>query len=413
MNVLSKLLDVAVENGVFSYHPKCKKISLTHLCFADDLLIFTKGKMDSIIGIQNVLKMFYSFSGLQINCAKCELFSSGVSREDLLAIQQRTGFQLGKLPVRYLGVPLVTRRLTERDCEPLVEKITVRIKLWTSNFLSYAGRLQLIQSVIASIQNYWCKHFVLPKGVIMKVNRICSSFLWKNNDQGARGARVSWDDVCYPKSEGGLGLKDLSSWNKACILQNIWSIIMKAGSLWIAWINEYILKGRSIWQISYSQTHSWNWRKILQLRNIAQRFVENRDGVEIWKCLGRKYSAAAVWQEIRLKKEKKDWHRVLWASPSIPKHVLITWMAILNRLPTMDRLEAWGMEVVALCRLCHTGSESRDHLFFCCSYSMSIWKEVLKLCGLGRTIGSWSEELRWVSIKLKGKALISIVLRIA
>ena len=135
--------------------------------------------------------------------------------------------------------------------------------------------------------------------------------------------------------------------------------------------------------------------------------------MEIWKCLGRKYSATAVWQEIRLKNEKKDWHRVLWASPSIPKHVLITWMTILNRLPTMDRLEAWGMEVVALCRLCHTGRESRDHLFFCCSYSMSIWKEVLKLCGLGRTIGSWSEELRWVSIKLKRKALISIVLRIA
>ena len=78
MNVLSKLLDVAVESGVFSYHPKCKKIKLTHLCFTDDLLIFTKEKIDFIIGIQNVLKLFYSFPGLQINYTKCELFLTRV-----------------------------------------------------------------------------------------------------------------------------------------------------------------------------------------------------------------------------------------------------------------------------------------------------------------------------------------------
>lgn len=30
----SKLLDAGVDYGVFSYHPKCKKIQLTH--FADD-----------------------------------------------------------------------------------------------------------------------------------------------------------------------------------------------------------------------------------------------------------------------------------------------------------------------------------------------------------------------------------------
>ena len=42
---------------------------------------------------------------------------------------------------------------------------------------------------------------------------------------------------------------------------------------------------------------------------------------------------------------------MFWASLSIPKHVLITWMATLNRLPTIDRLEVWGMEVVTLYRL--------------------------------------------------------------
>ena len=64
MNVLSNLLNAAGFYGVFKYHPKCKRINLTYLCFADDLLIFTKGDIDSVMGIQRILELFYSYSGL-------------------------------------------------------------------------------------------------------------------------------------------------------------------------------------------------------------------------------------------------------------------------------------------------------------------------------------------------------------
>ena len=64
MNVLSKLLDAATMHGVFSYHPKCKRVTFTHLSFADDLLIFSKGNLSSVSGIQEVLKTFYAISGL-------------------------------------------------------------------------------------------------------------------------------------------------------------------------------------------------------------------------------------------------------------------------------------------------------------------------------------------------------------
>ena len=152
MNVLSRLLDVAVVYRVFSYHPKCKKVGLTHLCFVDDLLIFTKGNVDFVVGIQRVLQVFYSFS--QLNNAKCEIYSTGIGREVLEEIQQKTGFKLGLLLVRYLGVPLVTRRLTNNDCAPLIEKITARIHHWVVKFLSYAKRLQLIQFILFSLQNF-------------------------------------------------------------------------------------------------------------------------------------------------------------------------------------------------------------------------------------------------------------------
>lgn len=48
--------------------------------------------------------------------------------------------------------------------------------------------------------------------------------------EGEWRASVSWDIVCKPKSEGGLGLKDIQSWNQACIIQHIRAILMQAGS---------------------------------------------------------------------------------------------------------------------------------------------------------------------------------------
>ena len=162
------------------------------------------------------------------------------------------------LPVKYLGVPLITRQLSDHDCAPLVAKITERVRHWATKFLSYAGRLQLIQSVLFNVQNYWCRHFIVPKGVLKKISQICSHFFWKGSEQPAKGARVSWSTICLPKAEGGLGVKDILSWNRACIIQNIWSLITQAGSLWIAWVNAYILKGQSFWQVSPMQSSSWS-----------------------------------------------------------------------------------------------------------------------------------------------------------
>ena len=85
--MLSRLLDVTAVHGVFSYHTKCKRIGLTHLCFVDDLLIFSKGNISFIISIQNVLRFYYSIFGLQLNCAKSEMYSIGISRDMLLGMQ--------------------------------------------------------------------------------------------------------------------------------------------------------------------------------------------------------------------------------------------------------------------------------------------------------------------------------------
>ena len=58
----------------------------------------------------------------------------------------------GSLLVRYLGMPLIPGKPSMKDCKPLTDKITARINSQSNTKLSFAGRLQLLQSVVYSIQ---------------------------------------------------------------------------------------------------------------------------------------------------------------------------------------------------------------------------------------------------------------------
>lgn len=63
-NVLSKLLNEAAEAGVFAYHPQCQGVKLTHLSFADDILVFTDGTSESLMGVIEVMNRFACMSAL-------------------------------------------------------------------------------------------------------------------------------------------------------------------------------------------------------------------------------------------------------------------------------------------------------------------------------------------------------------
>lgn len=177
MNCLSHLLDKAAEEGKFGYHHKCLDSKLTHLCFADDLLIFCHGSLQSIKGVLDVLTDFQSKSGLAISISKTCFFSSGLQNHEIDQIKQETGLSYGQLPIRYLGVPLCTKKLSMANCEPLIQSVKAKLNSWTTRTLSFAGRLLLINTVIAGISNFWCNTFSLPKFCIKTINSMCGAFL--------------------------------------------------------------------------------------------------------------------------------------------------------------------------------------------------------------------------------------------
>lgn len=100
MEAFSSLLHLRVEQGLFSYHPKCRELQIFHLAFADDLFIICEPNVPSFTIINDLLNEFHSFSGLKPNMAKSLIFYAGVD----IQLKEELGLILpipeANLPVR-------------------------------------------------------------------------------------------------------------------------------------------------------------------------------------------------------------------------------------------------------------------------------------------------------------------------
>lgn len=112
--------------------------------------------------------------------------------------------------------------------------------------------------------------------------------MWKGDSEEHHIARVAWTEVTKPKKEGGLGIKNLSTWNKACSLKLIWLLFFQSGSVWVAWFREEILRGdvSNIWITKPSPRYSWQVNKILKLSSALYPWirlrVENEMSCRFW-----------------------------------------------------------------------------------------------------------------------------------
>lgn len=275
MEVLTACLNKVAAHDDFEYHGRTEITKTSSLLFADDAFLFAKGNEPSIRLLIEGVNEFAAISGLKPNPDKCSCFFSNVSLQVIQNVLNFSGFSWGDLPVSYLGIPLITRCLSKLDCQPLLMKICSKLLMWTNIFLSFAGRLQLIKSVLMGIFNYWAGHIFLPVSILKEIQSKCARFLWAGSNTTTCHYKVSWKECCLPKCEGGLGLRDLTEWNHAATLFQLWRLIQpNSVSLWVQWFNAHILRGKGFWTLSNTKSLAWSVKKILLVRDTAIRFIK-------------------------------------------------------------------------------------------------------------------------------------------
>ena len=127
--------------------------------------------------------------------------------------------------------------------------------------------------------------------------------------------------------------------------------------------------------------------------------VENED-VNMWRDgsgYRQKFSTHATWMLLRSQKERCSWARSIWFSKATPKYAFVSWLAARNRLSTMDRIVQWDPGADTTCVLCKRDLESRNHLFFKCSFSSQLWEQLTKGILAGDYTNVWSSIFEIIS----------------
>ena len=100
------------------------------------------------------------------------------------------------------------------------------------------NHMALINSVLMGIYGFWASIFIIPSEVIKEVEKLCRNFLWGADKTYRKVPYVAWGRLCGTKKFGGLSIKNVVVWNKACIGKLIWALAEGNDSLWVKWVHE-------------------------------------------------------------------------------------------------------------------------------------------------------------------------------
>jgi hypothetical protein len=173
-------------------------------------MLFCKGGSSNIHVLSSFFTRYAQISGQVINPQKSTIFAGSMSKTRLQSIVVSLGFNIGTLPFIYLGVPIFKGKPKAIYFQPLVDKIKIKFASWKASFLSYAGRCQLIKSVVQSMMIYSISIYSWPVRLIKELERYLRNFLWSGDLNVRKCVIVPWKIVCSPIDEGGLGVRSLS-----------------------------------------------------------------------------------------------------------------------------------------------------------------------------------------------------------
>jgi hypothetical protein len=107
----------------------------------------------------------------------------------------------------------------------------MRINDWKTQLLSQAGKEILIRAILQAIPTYSMSIFLLPKDLCRELNLLMQNF-WLGHKENERKIHwMSWENVRFAKSQGGMGFRNLICFNKALLAKQCWRLIQSSESL--------------------------------------------------------------------------------------------------------------------------------------------------------------------------------------
>ncbi|GJV49231.1 RNA-directed DNA polymerase, eukaryota, reverse transcriptase zinc-binding domain protein [Tanacetum coccineum] len=417
-------------------------IRLSHLFYADDVIIISEWNQNDMDNIIRILNSFYLASGLKINIHKSNLYGVGVPSSEVARVAAGSGCSASTLPFSYLGLPIGSNMNRTSNWKVLIDRFKARLSGWKANMLSSGGRLTLIKSVLGSLGLYYMSIFKAPDAVI-------------------KSLETSLD-------KGGLGVGSIKAFNYSLLLKWRWRMLNCPSALWVHVLKSihgdeagFDIKGcqtNGLWARIVGSIYHLHSSGYIPLNSF--RFsVGDGSLVRFWKdtWLGDSPLCTRYNRLFRLARNKNclisdriangswswDWSRPMFSGrtqtdfnnllidissldinverdspiftlstdntfsvnvarnflddcllPSslpctrwykvLPRKVnIFMWRLFLDRLPHRLNLSSRGLDIESImCPVCNGSVESNSHIFFSCTSTSSIWRLVRGWCDL-------------------------------
>ncbi|XP_058075745.1 uncharacterized protein LOC131224226 [Magnolia sinica] len=190
------------------------------------------------------IKIYENSSGQKVNTAKTIFIApKKTSRSKARRLSAISGFSQGFFLTTYLGVPISKGKISRPMLQQLVQKITIMIEGWKAKLLNPAARLVLIKHVLSSIPIHLLSAINIPKSIIRSIDSSIVNFFWGSLAHGNKHHWISWEKICAPQQEGGLGIMRIEE-------------VMRALRIKMAW---NLLKGSSLWAGLFSAKYLWKF----------------------------------------------------------------------------------------------------------------------------------------------------------
>lgn len=270
--VFSNLLVQAENQRLIHWLKFGNNITISHLLFADDNLIFARASVEDCTHLNAIFYCYAMASGQIFNFDKSSMFFSGNVKDDQIsAIKNLFKLNVVSKHEKYLGLSYMIGRKKKLFFNEIKLKILSKISNWEHKYFSGGGKEVLIKAVAQVVPAYTMSVFKIPVGTCDDIQRAVARYWWGSKEDKRSIHWASWYKLSQAKSRGGMGLRDFSSFNQALVAKQGWRIIQNPNSLVAKVLQARYFKQRRFIEATLGSNPSFIWRSILWGREIISR----------------------------------------------------------------------------------------------------------------------------------------------